>query len=166
VYLKSVLTDHSSNSVGHLTYPHGRPVLFLEHDQAIFNFFRFAFTGYQDAPRPSHLPAVSAAQREALDLVESLAHQHHVAVDMQPGDLTFLNNFGLLHSREAFRDDKHHTRHLVRLWLKNSTLAKPLPPALEFANSRIFDDNGELPEKWDLVPCPRIRFKLCDRLAP
>ena len=33
--------------------------------------------------------------------------------------MQFVNNFVILHSRTAYRDDAAHKRHLVRLWLEN-----------------------------------------------
>ncbi|KAK0647044.1 hypothetical protein B0T16DRAFT_458908 [Cercophora newfieldiana] len=153
------------DDIGRLTYPHPRPLLFYREGRAICNFFPAAFVGNPDTPRPSHLPPISAQQHEALAMVQKIAERHQLAVDMEPGSLTFINNFAVLHSREAFEDDHEHSRYLVRLWLKNSALAWSLPKALEYGNSKIFFDE-ELPELWNVVPQPRVLFRRSEKLNP
>lgn len=78
----------------------------------------------------------------------------------------FLNNHGVLHSREAFEDDPDsaRSRYLVRLWLKNPMLAWKLPRALQEGNSRIYDEN-ELGERWNIVDVPKVQFRLSERLT-
>ena len=107
---------------------------------------------------------LSGEQREALDLIESLARESQLILDIQPGDLTFINNHALLHSREAFEDDPRATRYLVRMWLKNKELAWKLPYQLQMGNQRIYESN-ELEEKWNVVALPKLRFKLSERLC-
>jgi len=75
----------------------------------------------RDAQRHPQVPRLTAAQVEALDLIETIANDpaFHVEMDFQPGDVQLLNNAVVLHSREAYED--HHDldarRHLLRLWL-------------------------------------------------
>ncbi|KAL2009023.1 hypothetical protein VTN00DRAFT_7217 [Thermoascus crustaceus] len=153
-----------SESRGFLADNRSRPLLFIENGHVIMNFVRYPFIGLPDAPRAADLPPVSTVQVEALDLVELLAQKHQLVLDMHPGDLTFINNLAILHSREAFEDDTSHTRYLVRLWLKNEELAWTIPPALVSGNEKSFDE--ELAEKWNIVPQPRLRFKPWQRLDP
>jgi hypothetical protein len=40
-----------------------------------------------------------------------------IEMDLRPGDMQFLNNHVILHSRTAYTDDPAHPRHLIRLWL-------------------------------------------------
>ena len=58
---------------------------------------------------------------EALDYFDDLCHRPDMAVAMafRLGDMQFVNNFVILHSRTEYRDDETHRRHLVRLWLEN-----------------------------------------------
>ncbi len=76
----------------------------------------------RDAQRHPDVPRLTAAQQEALDLVESIANDpaHHVSMDFRPGDLQLLNNAKILHAREAYEDHEapDARRHLLRLWLK------------------------------------------------
>ncbi len=77
-------------------------------------------------------PEMSEPQREALDLVESLACQPemHFSFRQQPGDILLLNNFVTLHRRTEFEDDDdpQRRRHLLRLWLAMPN-SRPLDPA-------------------------------------
>ena len=57
---------------------------------------------------------------------------YHVAMDLQPGDMQFVNNYHVLHGRDAYTDDRPagKIRHLKRLWLETDLLAdgqKPEP---------------------------------------
>lgn len=63
---------------------------------------------------------LSADEIAALDAVDEAVQdpRFHVKMDMKKGDMQFLNNFVILHSRTEYEDheDGRH-RHLVRLWL-------------------------------------------------
>ncbi|MEZ5651962.1 MAG: TauD/TfdA family dioxygenase [Burkholderiaceae bacterium] len=76
-------------------------------------------------------PRLSAAQFEAIDLVDSIANDPALSLvmDFQPGDMQFLHNHQLLHAREDFVDwpQPERRRHLLRLWLSPDD-ARPLPP--------------------------------------
>ena len=67
------------------------------------------------------VPRLSAAQREALKMVETLASDDAIRLDMdfRPGDMQFLLNHSILHSRTAYEDrpEPERRRHLLRLWL-------------------------------------------------
>jgi hypothetical protein len=75
----------------------------------------------RDAQRHPQVPRLTAAQQEALDLIEATANDPAFHVDMafEPGDVQLLNNAKILHSREAYEDhdDVASRRHLLRLWL-------------------------------------------------
>lgn len=68
---------------------------------------------HDDAPR------LTAAQLEAMELLEALANDPglHVEMDLQPGDVQFLNNGRILHAREAYDDhsEPDRRRHLLRV---------------------------------------------------
>jgi len=61
-------------------------------------------------------------QLEALKYVDDLAHsdEFHYAMELEPGDIQFLNNYVVLHSRTHYvdHDDPAHFRRLLRLWLR------------------------------------------------
>ena len=45
-------------------------------------------------------------------------------MDLQPGDMQFVNNYHVLHARTAYEDDREtgEIRHLKRLWLATDVL--------------------------------------------
>lgn len=81
---------------------------------------------HEDAPR------VSAAGRAAMDRLDAMCAepQYHVAMEMQPGDIQFVNNYHVLHARTGYTDDRENgrIRHLKRLWLETDLLAQEDKP--------------------------------------
>ena len=64
---------------------------------------------------------LTAAEHEAIDLLDTLANDPELRLDMEfhPGDMQFLHNHQILHSRTDFEDwpEPERKRHLLRLWL-------------------------------------------------
>lgn len=88
-------------------------------------------------------------------------------LEAQRGDMLFINNHGVLHSREAFEDNAASPRYLVRMWLQSEQdeLRWRLPRGpLKDGNARIYGDN-ELGEQWNVVDAPRVAFRLSERLT-
>jgi hypothetical protein len=81
---------------------------------------------HDDAPRPTE------AAREAMNRVDAMCAdpRFHVAMTMQPGDMQFVNNYHVLHARNAYADDRPagRIRHLKRLWLETYILADDEKP--------------------------------------
>lgn len=77
------------------------------------------------------IPRLTALQVEALDMVERLAEGDvfRLSIAFEPGDIQFVHNHVILHSREAYEDgeEPHEKRHLLRLWLSAHD-PRPLPP--------------------------------------
>lgn len=73
------------------------------------------------------IPPLTAPQRLALDRVADIARQKELRLRLNTGDLLFFNNWALLHRREAYQDDDCPSRHLVRLWLRNTKLGWSIP---------------------------------------
>ena len=71
---------------------------------------------------------------EALDMLNEMATDPELRLDMEfmPGDIHFLHNHTILHSRSAYEDwpEPERKRHLLRLWLAPPG-ARPLPPVFE-----------------------------------
>ena len=62
---------------------------------------------------------LSPEQWDALDALDAVLARPELHLDMhlQAGDMQFLNNFVILHSRSDYRDGPGRRRHLLRLWL-------------------------------------------------
>ena len=122
--------------------------------KVIFSFSRRLLAGHPRYGRTAEVPMLSEAQAEAIDLVHFTARKLQLSIPLKKGDLRFINNLGLLHGRESYKDADGSTeskRHVLRLWLRDSSLQWKLPPALEVAWARIFDDT-ERKVRWDFEP--------------
>jgi len=106
------------------------------YELAVFHFCESYFSAsieptYMKSPhRFQEVPEMSAVQREALAFVEQLAAEHSFDMDFKRGDMQFLNNHVVFHSRRGFQDhaDPQKKRHLLRIWLKLLD-GRPLPDA-------------------------------------
>ena len=71
---------------------------------------------------------LSATAREAIAAASALANDpdFNVYMDLQPGEMQFINNYHVLHGRTAYEDDVAHgyKRHLKRLWLATYALTE------------------------------------------
>ncbi len=79
----------------------------------------FSLTYIEAAEMAGTVPKLTAAQREALDMLLALAEELSFDMTLEPGDMQFLNNHVVYHARTAFTDgarDREH-RLLYRLWL-------------------------------------------------
>ena len=65
-------------------------------------------------------PDMTPRQREAIDFVSALAEEHHAAMAFERGDIQFLNNYTVVHTRTGFVDwpEPERKRVLWRLWLR------------------------------------------------
>ena len=73
------------------------------------------------AQRHAEVPRLTEKQSAALELIEAIANDpaFHLDMEFEPGDVQWLKNSMILHSREAYEDwdDPDRKRHLLRLWL-------------------------------------------------
>ena len=73
---------------------------------------------------------LTADQVAAMDLMDALANDPaiHLSMAFEPGDMQFLHNHQILHSRNDFENwpEPERHRHLLRLWLAPAR-ARPLP---------------------------------------
>ncbi len=90
-------------------------------------FVRYIRPYIEASRRHPDAPRLSEAARAAMDRVDAMCAdpQYHVAMTMQPGDMQFVNNYHVLHARDAYVDDRANgrIRHLKRLWLETDVLA-------------------------------------------
>jgi hypothetical protein len=92
----------------------------------------------------SPVPELSTEQRQALDILSGFASKYRLRLDMKPGDMVFINNWALLHARDSYVDSEEgQRRHLVRLWLRNSTLGWKVPESMKAPWEAAFGPKGD-----------------------
>jgi hypothetical protein len=110
-----------------------------EGDEPFFKQPIFSFTdGYFSATgagavidKAQSLPGVpkfTPAQKEAIELYREVVDRSALDIDFKPGDIQFLNNFVMLHTRREYEDwpEAERKRHLLRLWLSDPA-GRPIP---------------------------------------
>ncbi len=110
----------------------------------------------KSAERFPEVPRFSKAQLETFDLIEEIAEDplNHVSIEFKEGDLQFIHNHEILHSRGDYRDwdDPDRRRYLLRLWICPPN-GRPLPPAYaERYGSTVIGDRGG-------IVCPGTEFR-------
>ncbi|KAL4936360.1 hypothetical protein BDV06DRAFT_227977 [Aspergillus oleicola] len=145
-----------------------RPFFFHHGDHLISSVIPDALTESPDIKRQAGLASPSPVQVKALNAVQTLCKKHSVSLPMNKGDLLYVNNFSLLHAREAFMDSAANKRYLVRLWLKNWDLAWQLPGVLKRGNESVYSNENEDGEEsdWNIIPERAFRFWDYERQSP
>ena len=104
------------------------------YEVSFFNFLGGRMTSVQlhhditSAQRFAELPRLTPVQLEAMKALQTLSEDLSLKMDFQPGDMQFLHNHTVLHSRTVFEDfpEPERKRHLLRLWL-SAPNGRPLP---------------------------------------
>jgi hypothetical protein len=75
----------------------------------------------REAQRHASVPPLTPAQHELLDLIDALAADPELRLDMdfRPGDVQLLKNSQILHGRAEYEDwdEPARKRHLLRIWV-------------------------------------------------
>ena len=111
--------------------PYYRMPVFNHHAGCVTTYYARDF--FDGAQRHEGVPPVSPEQTEAMDLFEDLAARADIRLDMElrPGDMQFVHNHQIVHSRTGYEDhpEPERKRHLLRLWLSATHDGRELPPA-------------------------------------
>jgi hypothetical protein len=77
------------------------------------------------------VPPLTGPQQEAIRLYRDIVSELAIDIPFQPGDIQFLSNYVMLHSRRAYEDwpEQNRHRHLLRLWLRDPG-GRPLPKSV------------------------------------
>jgi hypothetical protein len=102
--------------------------------QPIFTFHEgyFSATGVgaviDKAQQLPGVPKFTPAQKEAVEVYRATVEECALDIDFRPGDIQFLNNFVMLHTRREYEDwpEPARKRHLLRLWLYDPH-GRPIP---------------------------------------
>ena len=134
-FLLLQITDECS--FGDPTHPYTkRPLLYHQQatsstpERVVIQYARRYFTGFLAQPRSKDIPPITEAQAEALDALHFTAEKHSAALDFQKGDVQYINNLSVFHSRNGIVDEPGKERHLLRLWLRDSEYAWETPAPL------------------------------------
>ena len=95
------------------------------HYTSYFSFYKNRFSCRWNinadklAEKYPELGEVPEGLAEAKAIVDKLANEWRLDMGFQPGDIQFLNNYSILHSRTEFEDfpEPERRRDLLRLWL-------------------------------------------------
>jgi hypothetical protein len=104
--------------------------------QPIFSFEQgyFSATGagavIDKAQQLPGVPKFTPVQAEAIEAYRQTVDEIALDIDFARGDIQFLNNFVMLHTRREYRDwpQPERKRHLLRLWLYDPQ-GRPIPKA-------------------------------------
>jgi hypothetical protein len=92
----------------------------------------YSLTFIEAAQLAPDIPKLTAAQKEAIDVLMATAQELCFEMTLQPGDLQLINSHVTYHGRTPFEDDASsgHDRLLLRLWLTMPN-NRPLPEGHE-----------------------------------
>ena len=111
------------------------------------------------AQRFDDVPRLTDQQVEAMDMVDEIADSDSVRIDMdfRPGDMQFIHNHQVLHSRTTYEDypEPERKRHLLRLWLTPPN-ARPLAPVIaeRFGNIEVGPTRGGIRTPGQVLSTP------------
>jgi len=131
----------------------------------LFSWHEDSFTGYSPVrqyidslSRFPEAPRMSNAQREALEYYYAICGEDEFCLRLhfEPGDIQFLQNHVVFHSRTAYLDrpQPEQRRHLIRIWLSLPD-GRRLPPALaeKWINIEVGTRRGGVPtDKSPIIP--------------
>lgn len=89
-----------------------------------------------------YAPRIHPEAERAMQFLDELTldPQYELHMDLEPGDMQFINNYHVLHGRTSYIDNKQlgYVRHLKRLWLK-AYLLQNRPPFFEVNINKYWD---------------------------
>ncbi|KAL7786615.1 hypothetical protein V8C43DRAFT_133216 [Trichoderma afarasin] len=103
---------------------------------------------------PTNIPALTASQQSALERISKAAYRTELRLHLKTGDMLFFNNWALLHRRDSYTDGDETSRHMVRLWLRNSKLGWAVPDSMLPPWYAAYGDNGVRTKLYPLIPMP------------
>ncbi len=108
-------TKHGEHAKSELPY-YTSPVFNFNNGQLATSFGPKHILKGHDLPET---PALTELQRTAITTAEDIAEELHLSMALQAGDMQFVNNYTILHTRTAYEDypESSRRRLLWRLWL-------------------------------------------------
>nr|XP_018260635.1 uncharacterized protein I303_06350 [Kwoniella dejecticola CBS 10117]OBR82793.1 hypothetical protein I303_06350 [Kwoniella dejecticola CBS 10117] len=143
---RDILRELAKNDWKNRYQPEGRPLIHpVGKDQVISVYSRRPYFGFYGADED--VEPLPTEKHLALDAIHFTAEKFSLDLDLQKGDLEYVNNVTVYHARTSSEDSEKNQRHLIRLWLDNEE--QPLPEILvdEFRKTR--EGKGWPQEAWD-----------------
>jgi hypothetical protein len=107
--------------------PYYTTTFFCRHEGRLFVKYNRGYV--ESAQRFADVPRLTDTQRAALDMMDALCNDpaFHLDMKFEPGDIQFVCNHSVLHSRATYEDwpEPERKRHLLRLWLRTPGFASP-----------------------------------------
>ncbi|UKZ83942.1 hypothetical protein TrVFT333_011757 [Trichoderma virens FT-333] len=103
---------------------------------------------------PTNIPSLTDSQQSALERISKAAYRTELRLHLKTGDMLFFNNWALLHRRDSYTDSDETSRHMVRLWLRNSKLGWTVPDSMLPPWFAAYGDNGVRDRLYPLIPMP------------
>lgn len=104
------------------------------------------------------VPELTPEQKDALKALDQAAKRNEIGVTLQKGDVLFLNNWAILHRRDEYKDSDKASRHLVRLWTRNTKLGWAIPQSMAIPWKETYDGarvkvfKADIPEVCKISP--------------
>ena len=140
------------------------PLLYTDERGPFLWLARGNFTGTPRTPRARAIPDISPEQADALDAVHFAAAKHAIKVAPRKGEIYFVNNLSVFHSRNAFQDDngdgpgcsrererereRRRRRHILRLWLRHPEFGRAMAGPLRRRWDQVFDVETSRRGRW------------------
>lgn len=116
--------------------PAGEPAVFPGR-QAVFRIERGLMHAFYNRNYPDWLARegiemteIETAAQDFLDEVLQRS-EHQLEMQLQAGDLQFINNYTVLHSRNAYQDSPARRRSLLRVWIRNRAACRSGPNIID-----------------------------------
>ena len=94
-------------------------------------FTRYIRPYIESSQRHAEAPRIHPDAAAAMDRIDAMCADpsYNVFMDLEVGDMQFVNNYHVLHARTAYQDDRAsgRVRHLKRLWLETRALRERPP---------------------------------------
>jgi len=123
-----------------LTTYNPEPIIF-HHDGKVI--IQMVYKPFEEDPS-----LISNVQKEAMASVEQVAKDIGIELDSQVGDIQFVNNYAILHSRDKFEDSAENNRHLLRLGIRDPENAWNVPHKYE----KLFNQSFNVPLEKQNIP--------------
>ncbi|KAF8536098.1 hypothetical protein BDD12DRAFT_781852 [Trichophaea hybrida] len=139
--IKTMSEDWPCDNFGGEPLYYLRPIMYFTSEQRlIMQFFRRSYTGFGSLPRPANIPPITEAQAEALDALHFMSEENSISMDLQKGDIQYINNLSIFHARDAYIDSEENKRYLLRLWLRDQENGWMIPEKLRKGPGKTWDN--------------------------